>query len=618
MYDQLTNLRQYPLPHPDNVLAYDNPRLRAALAAIDADMQVALDGAAVAQGMIGHQHTLAIGDGTITKIEVDTDERLNVVAGANVALAFDNASNTITISTSGQISGNVDTASKLQSSRTIALAGVLSGQADFDGSANISINASLKDTAVVAGSYGSGTEIPTFTVDAKGRLTAAGKVAIPAPTFANLQQKPTTIAGFGITDAQPLDDDLTALAAIATSGLLAHTGAGTAAARTLVGTDGIVITNGDAVAGNPTFSLADSGVAAGSYGGTNAIPVLTVDANGRITAASTAALADPTWANLQAKPTTIAGFGITDAQPLDSDLTAIAAIAASGFLARTGNGTAAARSITASTGISVANGDGIAGNPAIALANTAVTPSSYGSATAVAAFTVDQQGRLTAAQAITIKPDWSNVTGKPTTLNGYGITDAVAASARNAVNGVVAIGNSGEILIPGAAGSIITHAGTAKRTFSMPDKDGMLALITDITNSPALTSPSVTGGLIADAITSSIQTSKAFVEVMATATASGAAIALDLRTAAVFFVTISATTTFSFTNAIAGNNVQSFTVITKNSAAGYGVTWPVTQWSGNTIPPRSTGANQIDVWTFFTTDGGATWFGSLAIQAAGG
>ncbi|MCW3837797.1 hypothetical protein ACFQ1E_17265 [Sphingomonas canadensis] len=61
-------------------------------------------------------------------------------------------------------------------------------------------------------------------------------------------------------------------------------------------------------------------------------------------------------------------------QPLDSDLTAIAAIAANGLIARTGSGTAAARSIAAgSAKISVSNGDGASGNPTIDLGSVAST-----------------------------------------------------------------------------------------------------------------------------------------------------------------------------------------------------------------------------------------------------
>lgn len=60
-------------------------------------------------------------------------------------------------------------------------------------------------------------------------------------------------------------------------------------------------------------------------------------------------------------------------QPLDADLTALAALASNGMIARTGAGTVAARTITAGTGISVADGDGVAGNPTISSTITQYT-----------------------------------------------------------------------------------------------------------------------------------------------------------------------------------------------------------------------------------------------------
>jgi len=79
-----------------------------------------------------------------------------------------------------------------------------------------------------------------------------------APVFTNITSRPTTLSGYGITDAQPLDADLTALAGNSTAGLWAYTGAGTGAARTLTApASGLTITNPAGTAGNPTFALAN-------------------------------------------------------------------------------------------------------------------------------------------------------------------------------------------------------------------------------------------------------------------------------------------------------------------------------------------------------------------------
>jgi hypothetical protein len=64
-----------------------------------------------------------------------------------------------------------------------------------------------------------------------------------------------TALGLAIgTDVQAYDADLAALASNSTDGLWAHTGAGTGSARTITAGNGISISDGDGVAGNPTVS----------------------------------------------------------------------------------------------------------------------------------------------------------------------------------------------------------------------------------------------------------------------------------------------------------------------------------------------------------------------------
>lgn len=80
------------------------------------------------------------------------------------------------------------------------------------------------------------------------------------------------------------------------------------------------------------------------------------------------------------KPAALATLG---GQPSDTDLTALAGISATGLLARTGSGTAAARTLTPGAGISITNGDGVSGNPTVAVSG--LTTSEIAAATLVTA-----------------------------------------------------------------------------------------------------------------------------------------------------------------------------------------------------------------------------------------
>jgi hypothetical protein len=76
------------------------------------------------------------------------------------------------------LSGNATSADKWSTARTLSFTGDATGSGSVDGSSNVATGLTLATTGVAAATYGGATQIPTFTVDAKGRLTAAANVAI--------------------------------------------------------------------------------------------------------------------------------------------------------------------------------------------------------------------------------------------------------------------------------------------------------------------------------------------------------------------------------------------------------------------------------------------------------
>lgn len=116
------------------------------------------------------------------------------------------------------------------------------------------------------------------TVNVKGLVTAGSN--------------PTTLAGFGITDAQPLDADLTAIANLAgISGVLRKTGVNTWTldTGTYLTANQTITLSGDVTGSGATAitaTLSNTGVAAGTYGSASQSPSIGVDAKGRVTSAS--------------------------------------------------------------------------------------------------------------------------------------------------------------------------------------------------------------------------------------------------------------------------------------------------------------------------------------------
>lgn len=269
--------------------------------------------------------TVAIANGgTGATTDVGARSNLGLVIGTNVqAYDADLAAIAALAGTSGLLrktaadTWSLDTATYITGNQTISLSG------DVTGSGTTAITTALSNTGVSAGTYRS------VTVDTKGRVTAG--------------TNPTTISGYGITDfySQVISGFIvganTAITNTDTLETAIEKLQGQVNAR-ISGNQTITIT-GD-VDGSGTTSieltLDNTGVAAGTYNNSlTDITPFTVDSKGRITSTGTAVTIKPAFSSITSRPTTLSGYGITDAQPLDADLTAISGLTGTGILKRT-------------------------------------------------------------------------------------------------------------------------------------------------------------------------------------------------------------------------------------------------------------------------------------------
>jgi hypothetical protein len=97
----------------------------------------------------------------------------------------------------------------------------------------------------------------------------------------------------------------------------------------------------------------------------------------------------------------------------------------------------------------------------------------------------------------------------------------------------------------------------------------------------------------------------------------GTAINLDVVSGGVFSATLTGSATITLRFPVA-TGASSFTLILSNDAtAGRTVAWAGGSFKfpgGAAALSRTTTANAIDIWVFFTPDGGTTYYGNIAMK----
>lgn len=90
---------------------------------------------------------------------------------------------------------------------------------------------------------------------------------------------------------------------------------------------------------------------------------------------------------------------------------------------------------------------------------------------------------------------------------------------------------------------------------------------------------------------------------------------VDMSTANIFNITLTGSTTFTFSNPATSGTTSNFLLAIKQGGSGsYTAAWPASvKFPNNSTPSLTTTVGKVDIFNFITFDGGTTYYGSLSL-----
>jgi len=197
------------------------------------------------------------------------------------------------------------------------------------------------------------------------------------------------------------------------------------------------------------------------------------------------------------------------------------------------------------------------------------------------------------------------------TPNGSGVVRIDGTTGIDMESGSIGIKNSGSV------SNIKLYCESSNAHYVQLQSPAHSAYSGNVT----LTLPSTTGTLIGGDAENVVKVDGAVSEKAATnATISSTTAALDVRDGSVFQLTLASNiSTFNWSNHAASGHVSSFVMkVIQDGSGSRTIAWPdgtnsvTVRWPGDTAPTLSSGAADVDVFVFFTHDGGTNYYGFTA------